>query len=84
MYINCLCITAVCSTSRRLDSNMKILRGSLTQAQLQLTRLHWVQEDVFIQAGVQSSPVMGATRATVMSEIKKVGIPSSRDHGATW
>ncbi|XP_052759875.1 serine/threonine-protein kinase SMG1-like [Mya arenaria] len=57
--------------TRRLDSNLELLKGSFQRAQLHLTRLHWVQEDVFIQAGIQPSHLMVASRATVMSEIKK-------------
>lgn len=57
---------------RRLDSNIELLKGSLHRAQLHVTRLHWLHEDLFIQAGRQPHNLMVANRATIMSEIKKV------------
>ena len=59
---------------RRLDSNLDLLKSSLHRAQQHSTRLHWLHEDLFIQAGIQPNPLMVANRAPVMSEIKKVNI----------
>ncbi|KAL4241086.1 Serine/threonine-protein kinase smg1 [Mactra antiquata] len=57
--------------TRRLDSNIDLLKGSLQRAQLHVTRLHWLHEDLFIQAGIQPNQLMVANRASIMSEIKK-------------
>ena len=55
-----------------MDSGIELLKASLQRCQLNITRLHWLHEDMFLQEGRQNSPVMVANRATVMSEIKKV------------
>ncbi|KAK3583612.1 hypothetical protein CHS0354_039435 [Potamilus streckersoni] len=58
--------------TRRLDSNIELLKASLHRTQLQLTRLQWVHEDVFLQAsGHSHSQMLMPNRTTVMSEIKK-------------
>ncbi|KAL5019170.1 hypothetical protein ScPMuIL_004892 [Solemya velum] len=57
--------------ARRLDSNIEFVKASLQRAQLQLARLQWLHEDVFVQAGRHHNQMVMPNRATIMSEMRK-------------
>ena len=59
---------------RRLDSNMELMKSSLHRAQLQLARLQWLHEDVFVQSGRHLSQIGMQNRSTIMSEMRKVSL----------
>ncbi|KAJ8319497.1 hypothetical protein KUTeg_004588 [Tegillarca granosa] len=57
--------------ARRLDSNIEVMKASLQRAQLQLTRLLWLHEDVYTQTPGHLNQMVMPNRATVMSEMRK-------------
>ncbi|XP_052059400.1 serine/threonine-protein kinase SMG1-like isoform X1 [Mytilus californianus] len=57
--------------ARRLDSNMELMKSSLHRAQLQLARLQWLHEDVFVQSGRHLNQMGMQNRSTIMSEMRK-------------
>ncbi|XP_077980517.1 serine/threonine-protein kinase SMG1-like [Glandiceps talaboti] len=57
--------------ARRLDSNIIAAQASIQRAQLQLARYQWLHEDVLLQSGHHSSPIVTPTRSNVMSDIRK-------------
>lgn len=57
---------------RRLDSSLVVMKNCLHRSQLQLARVQWLHEDLFVTAGRQLSQMVMPNRATVMSEMRKV------------
>lgn len=57
--------------ARRLDSSLVVMKNCLHRSQLQLARVQWLHEDLFVTAGRQLSQMVMPNRATVMSEMRK-------------
>jgi uncharacterized protein YciI len=51
-----------------------ITTRGLHRAQLQLARLQWLHEDVFVQSGRHLSQIGMQNRSTIMSEMRKVSL----------
>lgn len=49
------------------------MKSTLHRAQLQLARLQWLHEDVFVQSGRHLNQMGMQNRSTIMSEMRKVG-----------
>ncbi|XP_070580922.1 serine/threonine-protein kinase SMG1-like [Ptychodera flava] len=57
--------------ARRLDINISGVQSSVQRAQLQLARYQWLHEDILLQSGHHSSPVITPTRSKIMSDLRK-------------
>ena len=59
---------------RRLDSSLVIMKNCLQRSQLQIARVQWLHEDLFVTAGRHLTQMVMPNRATVMSEMRKVAV----------
>ncbi|XP_048758488.2 serine/threonine-protein kinase SMG1-like [Ostrea edulis] len=57
--------------ARRLDSSLVVMKNCLQRSQLQLSRVQWLHEDLFVNAGRHLNQMVMPNRATVMSEMRK-------------
>ncbi|XP_077868684.1 serine/threonine-protein kinase SMG1-like [Saccoglossus kowalevskii] len=57
--------------ARRLDIKIATMQSSVQRAQLQLARYQWLYEDVLLQSGHHTSPIITPTRSSVMSDLRK-------------
>ncbi|XP_062590366.1 serine/threonine-protein kinase SMG1-like isoform X1 [Saccostrea cucullata] len=57
--------------ARRLDSSLVVMKNCLQRSQLQLARVQWLHEDLFVNAGRHLNQMVMPNRATVMSEMRK-------------